>query len=188
MLWKGVLLHIIRIPSLREKCPNTEFFLVPIFLYLDWIRDSLRKSRYSVRIQENADQKKTPYLGTFYTLLFLKTPLKGCVWSLFDIDKLTDLNQSFIKFVLFNIGILVDHLKGTEFSNRSDTDLYLYHDHSFNAEESTYGLLVKDHQDYQYFSSIVRDNRRLIAACINSRFRAKKVRSAKHNNFSLKVD
>ena len=147
-----------------------------------------RKSRYSVRIQENADQKKTPYLGTFYTLLFLKTPLKGCVWSLFDIDKLTDLNQSFIKFVLFNIGILVDHLKGTEFSNRSDTDLYLYHDHSFSAEESTYGLLVKDHQDYQYFSSIVRDNRRLIAACINSRFRAKKVRSAKHNNFSLKVD
>ena len=24
--------------SLREKCPNTEFFLVRIFLYLDWIR------------------------------------------------------------------------------------------------------------------------------------------------------
>ena len=22
----------------REKCPNTEFFLVRIFLYLDWIR------------------------------------------------------------------------------------------------------------------------------------------------------
>ena len=31
--------------TLREKCPNTEFFLVPIFLY-------------SVRIQENTDQKK----------------------------------------------------------------------------------------------------------------------------------
>ena len=31
--------------SLREKCPNTEFFLVSIFLY-------------SVRIQENTDQKK----------------------------------------------------------------------------------------------------------------------------------
>ena len=24
--------------ALREKCPNTEFFLVRIFLYLDWIR------------------------------------------------------------------------------------------------------------------------------------------------------
>ena len=36
----------------REKCPSTEFFLVPIFLY-------------SVRIQENTDQKKTPYLDDF---------------------------------------------------------------------------------------------------------------------------
>ena len=33
--------------TLREKFPNTEFFLVLIFLY-----------SYSVRIQENADQKK----------------------------------------------------------------------------------------------------------------------------------
>ena len=33
--------------SLREKCPNTEFFLVRTFLYLD-----------SVQIQENMDQKK----------------------------------------------------------------------------------------------------------------------------------
>ena len=33
------------INSLRERCPNTEFFLVSIFLY-------------SVRIQENIDQKK----------------------------------------------------------------------------------------------------------------------------------
>ena len=36
----------------REKCPSTEFFLVPIFLY-------------SVRIQENTGQKKTPYLDDF---------------------------------------------------------------------------------------------------------------------------
>ena len=31
--------------ALREKCPNTEFFLVRIFLYSDWI-------------QENTDHKK----------------------------------------------------------------------------------------------------------------------------------
>ena len=30
--------------TLREKCPNTELFLIRIFLYLDWI-------------QENTDQK-----------------------------------------------------------------------------------------------------------------------------------
>ena len=39
--------------SLREKCPNTELFLVCIFLYLDWIRIS----PYSIQIQENMDQK-----------------------------------------------------------------------------------------------------------------------------------
>ena len=58
--------------SLHEKCPNREFFLVCIFLYSDWIRsawsvfscirtefgDLLRQSLYSVRIQENTDQKK----------------------------------------------------------------------------------------------------------------------------------
>ena len=41
--WLGFL--IIRQWTLREKCPNTEFFLVCIFLY-------------SVRIQENTDQKR----------------------------------------------------------------------------------------------------------------------------------
>ena len=41
--------------TLREKCPNTEFFPVRSFLYLYWIRS---KSPYSVQIQENKDQKK----------------------------------------------------------------------------------------------------------------------------------
>ena len=42
--------------SLREKCPNTEFFLVRIFFY-------------SVQIQENTDQKKTPYLDAFHAVI-----------------------------------------------------------------------------------------------------------------------
>ena len=37
--------------ALREKCPDTEFFLVCIFV-------NLRKSPYSVQMQENTDQKK----------------------------------------------------------------------------------------------------------------------------------
>ena len=44
--------------SLREKCPNTEFFLVPIFQCSDLIRRFTSKSLYSVQIQESADQKK----------------------------------------------------------------------------------------------------------------------------------
>ena len=42
------------------NCPNTELFLVRIFLYSDWIGteygDLLYKSPYSVWIQENTDQ------------------------------------------------------------------------------------------------------------------------------------
>ena len=44
--------------SLREKCPNKEIFLVRVFLYLIEYGNLIRKSLYSVRIQENTDQKK----------------------------------------------------------------------------------------------------------------------------------
>ena len=43
--------------SLREKCPNTEFFLVLTFLY-------------SVRIQENTDQKNLRISKLFTQCLF----------------------------------------------------------------------------------------------------------------------
>ena len=39
---------------LREKCPNTEFFLVSIFPEYGYL---LRKSRYLVRMRKNMDQK-----------------------------------------------------------------------------------------------------------------------------------
>ena len=42
------------LPSLREKCPNTEFFYVPYFP----VFELKSKSPYSVRLRENADQKK----------------------------------------------------------------------------------------------------------------------------------
>ena len=49
--------HHWELPILREKCPNTEFLLVCIFLYSDWIRRR-SKSPDLVRIKENSDQKK----------------------------------------------------------------------------------------------------------------------------------
>ena len=51
-------------PSLREKCPNTEFFLVHIFPHLDWIR---RDTPYLSVFSLNAGKygpEKTPYLNT----------------------------------------------------------------------------------------------------------------------------
>ena len=54
--------------SLREKCPNTEFFLVCIF-------------PWSVRIRQNMDQKKTPYLETFRTRN-VSFETKSAVWEM----------------------------------------------------------------------------------------------------------
>ena len=59
--------------ALREKCLNTEFFLVCIFLYLTEYGDLLTKSSNTLkqfvgksqRIQENTDQKKLRILTLF---------------------------------------------------------------------------------------------------------------------------
>ena len=54
--------------ALREKCPNTEFFLVRIFLYLDWIRRFTEKiSVFSPNTGKYVPEK-TPYLGTFHAV------------------------------------------------------------------------------------------------------------------------
>ena len=57
--------------SLLEKCPNTELFLVRIFLYSDWIRRFTGK--YGPEI--------IPYLDTFYAV-FVKLKKKA-LWPLF---------------------------------------------------------------------------------------------------------
>ena len=47
---------------MREKCPNTEFFLVRIFLHSDWIWRVFRPNvgKYG--------PEKTPYLDTFHAV------------------------------------------------------------------------------------------------------------------------
>ena len=52
--------------SLREKCPNTEFFLVRIFPHSDWIR---RDTKYLSVLTPNAGKygpEKTPHLDNFH--------------------------------------------------------------------------------------------------------------------------
>ena len=51
--------------TLREKCPNMEFFLVRVFRHSDWIR---RDTKYLSVFSPNAGKygpEKTPYLDTF---------------------------------------------------------------------------------------------------------------------------
>ena len=54
--------------SLREKCPSTEFFLVCIFPYSDWIRrDTLYLSVFSPNAGKYASWKIL-YLDTFHSV------------------------------------------------------------------------------------------------------------------------
>ena len=51
--------------SLREKCPSTKFFLVRIFLYLDWIVEYL--SVFSPKTRKYGPEKSS-YLDTFHVV------------------------------------------------------------------------------------------------------------------------
>ena len=72
---------------IREKCPSAEFFLVRIFLYSDWKRRFTEKIPFSVRMQENIDQKKL------------------CIWTLFT--------QCSCFRLVFLLNILWKHRKRT---------------------------------------------------------------------------
>ena len=57
-------MHVIKhLLPLREKCPNTEFFIVRIFLYLT----EYGESAFSPKTGEYGPEK-TPYLDTFHVL------------------------------------------------------------------------------------------------------------------------
>ena len=85
--------------SLHEKCPNTEFFLVHIFQYSDWIQKNADQKKLRIwplfthlRIQSEYRKirtKKTPNLDTFHGVSLL---LRMCVYK----NLLTDLLLHFI--------------------------------------------------------------------------------------------
>ena len=57
--------------SLREKCSNTEFLLVRIFTYSDWIRkNTLYLSVFSPNTRK-CGPEKTPYLDTFHAVNYI---------------------------------------------------------------------------------------------------------------------
>ena len=58
------LYHYFLQSPLREKYPNTEFFSGPYFCAFGLNTES----PYSVRMRENTNQKKTPYLNAFHAV------------------------------------------------------------------------------------------------------------------------
>ena len=57
--------------SLREKCPNAEFYLVRILPHLDWIRrDTEYLSEFCANVGKYGPEK-SPYLDTFHVVILI---------------------------------------------------------------------------------------------------------------------
>ena len=70
---KSIKFYLFCYKSLREKYPNTKFFLVCIFPHSDWIR---RDTKYLFVFNPNAGKyvpEKTPYLDTSHTVTFFSS-------------------------------------------------------------------------------------------------------------------
>ena len=63
------------INSLRWKCPNTELFLIRIFLYSDWIRRFTSIYSAVSTITGKYGPEITPYLDTFHAVITLSCGL-----------------------------------------------------------------------------------------------------------------
>ena len=93
--WQLVYIFIDIWYSLREECPNTEFFLVRIFLY-------------SVRIQKNTDQTKLRILTVFtqWEALTRRFSIKYMGWS-FLAEALNFLKNTSRRLLLvFNVFVI----------------------------------------------------------------------------------
>ena len=77
--------------TLREKRPNTELFLVRIFLYSDWIRKD--PPCFSVFGQNTGKYgpEITPYLDTFHPVIHSGTSFGLCIYNT-PISKCSTLN------------------------------------------------------------------------------------------------
>ena len=72
--WKKAVVLTLLYLTLREKCPNTEFFLVRILLYSDWIQENTNQKK--LRIWKLFTQWKF-----FWTRMILEAAADRCVHS-----------------------------------------------------------------------------------------------------------
>ena len=84
--------------TLGEKCPNTDFFLVHISLYLDYIR---KFAEYISVFSSNTGKygtEKTPYLDTFHAVINFE-PIGFVSLYIFLYDKLLKEGPRLVKWL-----------------------------------------------------------------------------------------
>ena len=90
-MWSGALGHvknIFPILALREKCPNTELFLVRIFPHSDWIRRDTKYLQY-VKTKLKYDTNFRIWIGKNKSskLIQLFQAISHTIWSLCELDR-----------------------------------------------------------------------------------------------------
>ena len=87
--------------TLREKCPNTEFFLVRIFPHSDWIRrDTSYLSVFSPNVEKYGPEK-TPYLDIFHAVTPQNNTLLSSSPSTCQFKKTLALTHLRVAFLLY---------------------------------------------------------------------------------------
>ena len=86
--------------ALREKCPDTEFFLVRIFLHWDWIRRDMEFLSASSPNTGKYGPEKTLYLDTFQAVR---------IYAGLDVSLGANISNSFCCNQCDFIPALVDH-------------------------------------------------------------------------------
>ena len=112
--------------TLREKCPNTEFFLVRIFPHSDWIRRDTPYLSYAARMRENTDQKKLRIRS-----LFMQCHFQNLVTDLSIFSHPNDpLAPVILIFYIFSIGYSIIRLHKTNFPVFFIKNNYYYGKHT----------------------------------------------------------
>ena len=93
-------LHLIS--ALRGKSPNTEFFLIPICLYSDWIRRIVKEIFVFIPNTGKCRPEKTPYLDIFH-----EAPLKKVQTFIYSLLIWDDRNYSFETTVTRNLSVII---------------------------------------------------------------------------------
>ena len=102
------LLTILELQPLREKCPNTEYFLVRIFLYSDWIQENTYQKNLCIwtlftqwafsciNLIKDSLQKKFPSQFNNHPVFYIWSD--GCAsqfWSRFVFGLMTHFNPDY---------------------------------------------------------------------------------------------
>ena len=87
--------------TLREKCQNTEFFLLRIFPHSDWIRRGTEYLSLFCSIAGKYGPEKTPHLDTFHAVEMEWNQIKS-EWNQAKVNAFQTTERSSSNYLIYN--------------------------------------------------------------------------------------